>query len=146
MLCIYFCLCWVLGCCFWTFSSCSERGLLFVAMHWLFIVEASFAEEHRGFPGGTVVKNPPANAGDWGLIPELGKSPGPGNGLQNSCRRNPMDGRAWWATVYGVAKRQTTDTNTHTHTHTHTHIHTEVLGHEASVVVAHRLHSCGAWA
>ena len=33
-----------------------------------------------GFPGGSVVKNPPANAGDMGLIPGWGKSPGEGNG------------------------------------------------------------------
>ena len=34
----------------------------------------------RGFPGGLVVKNPPANAGDADLIPGLGRSPGGGNG------------------------------------------------------------------
>ena len=41
----------------------------------------------RGFPGGLVVKNPPANAGDSGSIPGLGKSPGGGYGnpLQYSC-------------------------------------------------------------
>ena len=40
-----------------------------------------------GFPGDSVVKNPPANAGDAGLIPGLGRSPGKGNGspLQCSC-------------------------------------------------------------
>ena len=46
-----------------------------------------------GFPGGSVVKNPPANAGDTGdtgLIPGSGKSPGGGNGnpLQYSCLKN----------------------------------------------------------
>ena len=43
--------------------------------------------------GGSVVKNPPANAGDMGLIPGLGRSPGGRNGnlLQNSCLGNPMD-------------------------------------------------------
>ena len=46
-----------------------------------------------GFPGGSVVKYLPANAGDKGLIPRSGGSPGEGNGkpLQYSCRRNPMD-------------------------------------------------------
>ena len=62
--------------------------------------------------GGTVVKNPPANAGntrDSGLIPGLGRSPGEGNGnpLQYSCLENPMDRGAWEATVYGVTKSQT---------------------------------------
>jgi len=65
-----------------------------------------------GFPGGSVVKNPPANAGDAGdvgLIPGLGRSPGEGNGnpLQYSCLENPMDRGAWWATVHGVTKSQT---------------------------------------
>ena len=59
-----------------------------------------------GFPGGPVVKNPPANAGDVGLTPGLGRSPGVGNGnpLQYSCLGNPMDRGAWWATVHGVTK------------------------------------------
>ena len=57
-----------------------------------------------------VVKNPPANAGDSGLIPESGRSPGEGNGnpLQFSCLwKVPCSGEAWWATVCGVAKRET---------------------------------------
>ena len=59
-----------------------------------------------GFPHGSVVKNPPANAGDVGLIPGLGRSLGEGNGgpLQYSCLRNPMDRGAWRAAVHGVAK------------------------------------------
>ena len=49
------------------------------------------------------------NEGDLGLIPELGRSPGEGNGnpVQYSCLKNPMDRGAWWATVHGVAKSQT---------------------------------------
>ena len=45
------------------------------------------------FPGGSVVKNPPANAGDTGSIPGSGSSPGEGNGnpLQYSCLANPRD-------------------------------------------------------
>ena len=50
-----------------------------------------------GFPGGSVVKNLPANAGDVGLFPALGTSPGGGddNPPQNSCLGNPMDRGAW---------------------------------------------------
>ena len=61
-------------------------------------------------PGGSVVKNPPASAGNMGLIPELGRSPGEGNGypLQYSCLGNPMDREARRATVYGVAKESDT--------------------------------------
>ena len=45
-----------------------------------------------GFPGDSVVKNPPTNAGDAGLIPGLGRSPGGGSGspLQYSCLENSM--------------------------------------------------------
>ena len=55
----------------------------------------------EGFFCGSVVKNPPANAGDTGLIPRLGRSPGAGNGNphQCSCWENPMDRGAWWAVV-----------------------------------------------
>ena len=68
--------------------------------------------EALGFQGGTVVKNPPANAGDArdvGLIPGLGRYPGGGNGnsLQYSSLRNPMDRGAWQTTVHGVAKSRT---------------------------------------
>ena len=53
-----------------------------------------------------VVKNPPANAGDAGLIPRSGRSRGEGNGnpLQYSCLGNPMDREAWWASLHGVTK------------------------------------------
>ena len=59
-----------------------------------------------GFPGGTVVKNTPANAGDEGLIPGSRRSPGEGNGnpLQYSCLENCMDRGAWQATVRGGHK------------------------------------------
>ena len=61
---------------------------------------------------GLVVKNLPANAGDvkdTGSIPELGRSPGGGNGspLQLSCLKSPRDRGACQATVYGVTKSQT---------------------------------------
>ena len=57
------------------------------------------------FPGGSVVKNLPANAGDTGLIPG-GRSPGEGNGNphQYSPLGNPMVRGAWRATVHGVIK------------------------------------------
>ena len=62
--------------------------------------------EHKGFPGGSMVKNRPASAGDLGLILELGRPPGEGNGklLQYSCPGKPMDRRAWQATGHGVAR------------------------------------------
>ena len=65
-----------------------------------------------GFPGGSVVKNLPANAGDArdsGSLPWVRKSPGGGNGnlLQYFCLGNPKDRGAWQATVHGVAKSWT---------------------------------------
>ena len=60
-------------------------------------------------PGGSEVKASAHNAGDLGSIPGSGRSPGErnGNSLQYSCRENPMDGGAWWATAHGVAKSRT---------------------------------------
>ena len=88
-----------------------------------------------GFPGGSAVRKPPANAGDLGSVPGSGRPPGEGNDfpggsaerkppanagdlgsvpgsghgtpLQYSCLENPMDRGAWRATVPGVTKSQT---------------------------------------
>ena len=65
-----------------------------------------------GFPGGAVVKNPPASAGnarDGGSIPGWGRAPGVGNGkpLQYSCLENSMVRGAWRATVHGVTQNRT---------------------------------------
>jgi hypothetical protein len=62
-----------------------------------------------GFPGGSKVKNLPANSGDAGSISGLGRYPGGGNSnpLQYPCLGNPMDGGVWQVTVHGVAKSQT---------------------------------------
>ena len=64
-----------------------------------------------GFPGGSVVKNLPDNAGntgDLGSIPGSGSSARKGNGnpLQYSCLRNPVDRGVWWTTVHKVAQCQ----------------------------------------
>ena len=77
----------------------------------------------RGFPGGSMVKNPLANPGDVGdsnSIPRSGRFSGGWNGnpLQYSCWKNPLDRGAWWATVYGVPTSQTWLSywaNLHTH-------------------------------
>ena len=72
-------------------------------------LEGTEGEKDEGFPGGSVVKHPPANAGDTGSIPGLGRSPGAGNGspLQYSCLENSMDRGAWQATVHGITKSPT---------------------------------------
>ena len=58
---------------------------------------------------GSDSKDSACNAEDLGSVPGSGRSPGEGNGnpLQDSCLGNPMDRRAWWATVHGVAKSWT---------------------------------------
>ena len=66
----------------------------------------------KGFPGGSVVKSLPANAGDrrgMGLVPGLGRCPGGGHGnpLQYACLENPMDRGAWRASVHMVTKSWT---------------------------------------
>ena len=75
----------------------------------------------KGFPGGAMVKNLPANAGDVCLIPGSGRSPGGGNGspLQYFCQWNPMERGAWRATVHGVTKNWT-QLSTHTQKENHT--------------------------
>ena len=66
-------------------------------------------DTHTGLPGGSVVKNPSADAGDLGLIPGLGRSPGRGNckPFQYSCLKNSMGRRARQALVPGVVKSWT---------------------------------------
>ena len=56
-----------------------------------------------------MVKESACSAGDPGVIPRLGRSPGEGNGypLQYSCLENTMDRGAWWATVHGITNNQT---------------------------------------
>ena len=57
-----------------------------------------------GFPGGSMLKSPPANVGEMSSTPGLGRSPGGGKGnpLQYSCLENLMDRGAWWIIVHGV--------------------------------------------
>ena len=68
-----------------------------------------------------MVKESACNAGDAGLIPGSGRSPGGGNGnpLQHSSLENSMDRGAWRAIVHGVTKRQT-QVSTHVRTYSHT--------------------------
>ena len=63
----------------------------------------------KGFLGGSDGKESACNAGDPGLIPGSGRSPGERNGnpLQDFCLENPMDRGAWSAAVHGVTKSRT---------------------------------------
>ena len=93
-----------------------EKSLLHKTMwisprNWINEMELIWTDlkESKGVPGGSVVKNPPANAGDVGLIPGSGKFSGEGNDnpLQYSYLGNPMDRKVWWVIVQGVAEGQT---------------------------------------
>ena len=69
----------------------------------------NIARHDKHIPGGSDSKASAYNVRDPGSIPGSGRSPGEGNGnpLQYYCLENPMDGRAWLATVHGVAKSRT---------------------------------------
>ena len=76
------------------------------------VTELNWTELMLTSPVVPVVKNLPAytaDAGDVGLVPGWGRSPGVGNGnpLQDSCLENSMDRGTWWAIVHGVAKSRT---------------------------------------
>ena len=62
----------------------------------------------KGFPGDLAGKKSACSAGDLGLIPGLGRSPGEGRGnpFQHSCLENSIDKGAWRATVHRVSKSQ----------------------------------------
>ena len=78
-------------------------------MHVFQVAALKASNLKEGFPGGSVVRNLPANAGDLGSIPWLERSPGEGhsNPLQYSCLENSIDRGAWLARVHGVAKNWT---------------------------------------
>ena len=95
--------------------SSREREVCFPVMS-VFTVRVVLAL--RGFPGGAVVKRPPASSGDArdvGLIPGWERCPGGGNGspLQHSCLEHPVDRGAWWAPVHGAAESDSTATEHH---------------------------------
>ena len=78
-------------------------------MHWEFGISRRKLL-HMGFPGGSVVKDPPTKPGDTGLIPALRRCPGGRNGnpLQYSCLESPMDrGEPGGLQSMGLQKSQT---------------------------------------
>ena len=90
----------------WPVCSLSKTLSVFAHLHSLLQDQICLLLQ---VPGGSEVKASTCNAGDLGLIPGSGRSPGEGNGnpLQYSCLENPMDGGACRATVHGVAKSRT---------------------------------------
>ena len=84
------------------------QGML-VARCWVGVRGGGIYIYIYSFPGGPVVKKPPAKAEDSGSIPGLGRSPEGGNGNlpQYSCLKSLMDREAWLATVHRVTKSQT---------------------------------------
>ena len=100
-------------CCIWYMDSFSQWSHLLLTMSRTVGIIILILESLRNLSGDSqvplVVKNPSVNAGDSRdscSIPELGRSPGEGNGYlpQYSCLENSMDRGAWWTTVHGVTK------------------------------------------
>ena len=96
-------------------SMCSTVGPC-----WLFILNIAVCT-CPGLPQWLTRKEPTCNAGDagdMGLIPGLGWSPGGGHGnpLQYPCLENPMDRGPWLTTVHWVAESDLTEATAHTHT------------------------------
>ena len=94
--------------------ACSLSLCDFINMLGITVDVLCWLNSHLGFPCDTVIKNPPANAGeagDKGLIPGSGRSPGGGNDnpLQYSYLENSMERGAWQAKIQGVAESDTTE-------------------------------------
>ena len=90
-------------------QGCGEKGTLVHCWRERKLVSLLWK---TSFPGGSVVKSPPANAGearDVGVNPGLGRSPAVGNGnpLQYSCLGNSMEKGNWRAIIHGVTKSWT---------------------------------------
>ena len=86
---------------------------------WQVVLTLLFLSFQQVASGSSDGKDSTCNAGDMGLFPGLGRSPGEGNGkpLQYSCLENSVDRGAWWAIVHGVTESDMTEQLTHTHTH-----------------------------
>ena len=82
------------------------------AVRKVLLLSSFYSWARGGFPGGSVVKNPPANAGVMCSIPGSGRSPWEGNDspLQYPCLENPMDRGVWQATVHGITEELDTAT------------------------------------
>ena len=95
----------------WKINYYDSNPIHFVRSHATLELPSFIAEYcwHMGFPGGSDGKESACNAGDPGLIPGSGRSPGEGNGnpTQYSCQENSMDRGAWQAAAQGVTKSQT---------------------------------------
>ena len=81
-------------------------SIFLVPFIWLNSSGITISSWSQGSQVAVLVKNLPANTGDAGPIPGLGRSFGTesGNPLENSCLENSMDREDWQATIHGVAK------------------------------------------
>ena len=93
----------------WLVPLYSHRMIEYIIMVFKNAQNCAYRTINMGFPGGSVVENPLAKAGNMGLIPELGRYPGEGNGnlLQYSCLENPWTEETSGLQSMGSQKRQT---------------------------------------
>ena len=103
----------------------NNKGFTYIYIY-IYVYIYTHTHIHKGFPGGSVLKNLPASARDVSSIPELWRSPRVGNGnqCQYSYLGNPMDielgvGYSPWS-----CRELHTTAIEHAHTHAHTHTHT----------------------
>ena len=91
-----------------TYGYQGKNGGVGVGVGWFGIgIDIIYTTIYKmGFPCGSDGKESACNAGDLGLIPGSGRSPGGGHGnpLQYLCLENPMDRGAWQAVVYGITR------------------------------------------
>ena len=105
-----------------TFRDEKQAGKDFVIQPYKTMIQKGWSQDHwasleselylcclQGFPGGSDGKESACNAGDPGLIPGLGGSPGEekGNSFQYSCLYDSINKGAWQATLHGVTKSWT---------------------------------------
>ena len=131
---------------FWQFSDATSTlhasVFLYLSLWSVFLHSTSFHNGFLkivmmklGFPGAVDGKESTCNAGDLGVIPVSGRSPGEGNGypLQYSCLENSMDRWAWEATVHGVTELDVTEQRTHTYIYDETATFLLTYGEEVHV-------------
>jgi len=105
-MCVYMCVCVCMSVCVCLCMSVCVSVCVCVCVCLCVCVSVCVCVCVWGFPGGSVVKHPPANVGDMSSIPKFRRSPEEGNGnpLHYSCLENSVGRGSWRATVHGISQ------------------------------------------